>query len=207
VQRPRPFALARAPRVELDTVGQIQAFQEGAFETLGGTQQLRERGVREASFLEGTDGEEVDVGAARLESYPIPVGREPCHVRAVEEGPYLGKAPPQRSPWVVRHLPQQIAEPLTGLRPTGGDQIAEERPGLLGSGKRARSLIPKYCQLTEEPYLKVLDLAFRLGSGHGPFWSQPFIIRDKGPSHAEAVGTCPGLPAASQFHWRYARAS
>ena len=95
-------------------------------------------------------GQEVDGSIVGGEGDGVAIGDDPAPSRLVDEAAQLGKAPAQRAPGIVGHVPQELAQPLASVRSAGRDQIGEERPGLLRGRQHQRLGAARHLEFAEQ---------------------------------------------------------
>ena len=118
---PPPLALRRAPLLEAEAGGEIQAVGELAAEEGRALLQRVGRGVARCA-----QPVQVDAGAVRGDLHVFASGHE---VR-LEERSQLRQGPAELRPRIVRPVPEEVAQPLAPLRAACPDEVGDEGPGL-----------------------------------------------------------------------------
>ncbi|WP_245415255.1 hypothetical protein [Hoeflea marina] len=96
------------------------------------------------------DVAKIDGRALGIKSNPFPVGNDPAPAVGVDHLADFGQRPTQRRFRVIGHVPQQLAEPLTPVRPAGGDKKGEKRARFPGCGQHHLLAIYQNTQFTKQ---------------------------------------------------------
>src|SRR5262249_227779 len=89
-----------------------------------------------------------------LEAHAVARGVDAESFGIVDHRAKPAQAPAKRAAWVVRDVPEELAELLAAVRPAGEDEIGEEPPRLLGRGKLDAGAVPRDVHLAEKPELE-----------------------------------------------------
>ena len=147
-----------APRLEHRAARQLQVFEEPPPEQ--GRRGLQPLGV-EGAHIAGChvgDAEQIDVETGGVEKHAVPIGPEAA---LVDDVPELREAPAQRSAWIVRNIPEHLAQMIAPLAPVCHREIGEQGAGLFRRRQRDFPGVPQDHQLAEH-----LDLNWALHLGH-----------------------------------------
>ena len=158
----------------------------GAFPRLGEPVRGRILAHRLLATGDGGDMLEVDADGVDLDPHLLAVGDEPGFAAHVDQRAQLAERPAQRRARVVRHLPQQLAQPLAPLRPGAKDEVAEQRARLARGGQRQCLPVPGNRDGTDG-----LNAERGLGDGDGlgPPWgaAMPLTGAPAGKGHARKI--------------------
>jgi hypothetical protein len=138
--QPDVLALGDAPCVEDLAARQLEALKELAGGSCGVSELAKPCLGRPGPHQVAQQPPVHDI-VPEYELDRLPIGPDEAGRLSAERAPQPAQAPPEGAAGIVRHVPEEFAEPVPAHGPAGDREVAEQGAGLARSRQRARGAI------------------------------------------------------------------
>src|SRR5215831_12269231 len=114
---PCGFALGQKPGFKIPVIGDRETFQQFSAKLSGQMEQAFGMECGCASCKLPPNFEQIDIRPIGIKRYVFAVGNDPFLPQFLNKEAKPAQGPSQRTPWIVRDIPKQVAEPFAPVPP------------------------------------------------------------------------------------------